>query len=72
MNNKYPKVWWSDDEIRRWSRIHCCSLPINIVELGDATLPETPNIAEIHWKLKGCPVRRRVYQGDRKTLRKFF
>ena len=63
MNDEYPKVWWSDDEIRCWSQTHYRPLPINIVELSGATLPEIPNIAEIHWELKGCPVRRRVYLG---------
>jgi hypothetical protein len=60
MNDEYPKVWWSDDEIRRWSQTHCCPLPINMVELGGAALPEISSVAEIHWELKGCPVRRRV------------
>ena len=60
MNDEYPTVRWSDDEIRCWSRIYCRPLPINIVELGGATLPETPNIAEIHWELKGHPVRRKM------------
>lgn len=54
-----PDVNDSDDDIRRWARVHHFDrLPIVHIELVGQVSQEQPDTATIDWHEEGCPVTR--------------